>query len=158
MPRYFLLRGISKMMVRKAESTDLESISGLSEIWEQEDITYGLKANTAKDLLACLENELWIAVEEVIIVGYLIGEVKRNTSLSIFEESDRTYFEIEEIYIHPDRRGRGIGEKLLKEVTENLKQQGITRMTVSTANKDWKNIIGFYEKFGFKTWTMTLFK
>ena len=82
---------------------------------------------------------------------------KQQWSINL-EESDKSYFEIEEIYIHPDFRGKGFGKALLKEVTENLNKQGIDRMTVSSANKDWKKIIDFYQMNGFKTWTMTLFK
>lgn len=145
------------MVVRKAQSKDLSSISNLSELWEAEESTYGLKANTAEELLSYLGNEIWVVEVEESIVGYLLGEVKNNSGLSIFEETDKLYFEIEEIYIHPEFRGNGFGQVLMKEVIRNLKRNGIDRMTVSTANKDWKRIIDFYEKNGFKTWTMTLF-
>jgi GNAT superfamily N-acetyltransferase len=89
----------------------------------------------------------------------LFGEVKHNNGLSIFEESDSLYFELEEIFIHPQYRDLGFGTALLKRVIgEELTDRGIYRITVSTANKDLKKVMDFYVKNGFKTWTMTLFK
>lgn len=146
------------MVIRRAQISDLSSIADLSEIWEKEGSTYGLKANSIEDLQIYLNNGLYVIVKEAYIAGYLLGQIKNNNGLSILEESDKSYFEIEEIYIHPDFRGKGFGKALLKEVTENLNKQGIDRMTVSSANKDWKKIIDFYQMNGFKTWTMTLFK
>lgn len=152
------MRGGSWKVIKRAQLSDLCSIAGLSEIWEKEGITHGLKANSTEDLLRYLSDGLFVVVEETCIVGYLLGQVKSNNGLSIFDESDRSYFELEEIYIHPAFREKGLGKALINEVTDNLKIQGIERMTVSTANKDWMGIIDFYKKNGFKTWTMTLFK
>ena len=146
------------MVIRRAQISDLSSIAGLSEIWRKKKVPYGLKANSIEDLQIYLSDGLYVIIEEAYITGYLLGRIKNNNGLSILEESDKSYFEIEEIYIHPDFRGKGFGKALLKEVTENLNKQGIDRMTVSTANKDWKKIIDFYQMNGFKTWTMTLFK
>jgi GNAT superfamily N-acetyltransferase len=148
-----------KMVIRRAQTKDLKSISELSEVWEKEDVTYGLKKNTIQYLQEFLDKEIWVVTDNEIVVGYLFGEVKHNNGLSIFEESDSLYFELEEIFIHPQYRDLGFGTALLKRVIgEELTDRGIYRITVSTANKDLKKVMDFYVKNGFKTWTMTLFK
>jgi GNAT superfamily N-acetyltransferase len=147
------------MVIRRAQTKDLKSISELSEVWEKEDVTYGLKKNTIQYLQEFLDKEIWVVTDNEIVVGYLFGEVKHNNGLSIFEESDSLYFELEEIFIHPQYRDLGFGTALLKRVIgEELTDRGIYRITVSTANKDLKKVMDFYVKNGFKTWTMTLFK
>lgn len=137
---------------------DLHQVAALSKVWEEEDITYGLKANSIDDLLHYVSNEFWIVIDHEKVIGYLIGEVKKNEDLVIFEESEQSYFEIDEIYIDPDYRERKIGSVLLSEVTSHVKEKGTNRIMVSSANKDLKNTIGFYEKNGFQSWTITLFK
>ena len=88
----------------------------------------------------------------------LLGEIKKNEGYAIFSESDDTYFEIDEVYIEADYRQQKIGTKLIEEVTKHLRETGVNRIIVSTANKDLKKMLDFYEKNGFKGWTLTLFK
>ena len=135
------------MVIRRAQTKDLKLISELSEVWEKEDVTYGLMKNTIQYLQEFLDKELWVVTDNEIVVGYMLGEVKHNNGLSIFEESDSLYFELEEIFIHPQYRGLGFGTALLKRVIgEELTDRGIYRITVSTANKDLKKVMDFYVK------------
>ncbi|WP_422657589.1 GNAT family N-acetyltransferase [Paenibacillus sp. EC2-1] len=137
---------------------DLHQVAALSKVWEEEDITYGLKGNSIDDLLHYVSNEFWIVIDHEKVIGYLIGEVKKNEGFVIFEESEQSYFEIDEIYIDPDYRERKIGSVLLSEVTSHVKEKGTNRIIVSSANKDLKKTMEFYEKNGFQSWTITLFK
>lgn len=147
------------MEIRRAQTKDLKLISELSEVWEKEDVTYGLKINTIPYLQELLDKELWVVTVNSIVVGYLLGEIKRNNGLSIFEDTDSLYFEIEELYIHHQYRDKGFGTELLKRALGDLaNNRGIFRTTVSTANKNWAKVMDFYTKNGFKTWTMTMFK
>lgn len=146
------------MIIRRAEINDLHQVAALSKVWEEEDITYGLKANSIDDLIHYVSNELWIVIDHDKVIGYLLGEVKKNEGFVIFEESEQSYFEIDEIYIDPDYRQRKIGSVLLSEVTSHVREKGTNRIIVSSANKDLKKTTEFYEKNGFQSWTITLFK
>jgi putative acetyltransferase len=53
---------------------------------------------------------------------------------------------LEMLFIHPEERGKGIGKLLLE---YSIKEQNVTKVDV---NEDNKQAIGFYEKFGFKTY------
>jgi putative acetyltransferase len=54
---------------------------------------------------------------------------------------------LEMLFIHPDARGSGIGKLLLAYA---IKEQGVTKVDV---NEDNQQALGFYEKFGFKTYS-----
>jgi hypothetical protein len=56
-----------------------------------------------------------------------------------------------------EAKGWGMNE-MLKTLIEELEKDGITRFIVSSANKDWKRILDFYEKHDFNMWTITLYK
>lgn len=53
---------------------------------------------------------------------------------------------LEMLFIHPDQRGKGIGKQLLAYA---IKEQGVTKVDV---NEDNQQALGFYERFGFKTY------
>ncbi|WP_447637818.1 GNAT family N-acetyltransferase [Flavobacterium microcysteis] len=52
---------------------------------------------------------------------------------------------LEMLFVHADARGQGVGKILLTHALENL---SITKVDV---NRDNKQAVGFYEKFGFRT-------
>lgn len=53
---------------------------------------------------------------------------------------------LEMLFIHPAERGNGIGKALLE---YSIKEQKVTKVDV---NEDNEQAVGFYEKFGFKTY------
>lgn len=53
---------------------------------------------------------------------------------------------LEMLFIHPTERGNGIGKALLE---YSIKEQKVTKVDV---NEDNGQAVGFYEKFGFKTY------
>lgn len=144
--------------IRRAEKDDMLGVLELSKKWEAENITYGLKANSKEELEQYLELEFWVVIEKDKIIGYLLGQVKTNEGFVIFEKSDHLYFEIDEIYIDAEHRQRTIGTELIHIVLHSLQKRGIERTIVSTANKDLHKTLAFYEKNGYKNWTLTLFK
>ncbi|MBU2913723.1 acetyltransferase [Reichenbachiella agariperforans] len=53
---------------------------------------------------------------------------------------------LEMLFIHPDVRGNGIGKILLE---YSIEEHKVTKVDVNEGNKQ---AVGFYEKFGFKTY------
>ena len=69
------------------------------------------------------------------------------------------YFEIQEIYVHPLYRSRGIGKKLIERLEEELREKGIELMLLSTATKNWRAIMHFYiDEVGMNFWSARLYK
>lgn len=73
----------------------------------------------------------------------------RNAEQEIIGFSGVAEDNLEMLFIHPDYRGKGICKALLQYSIEN---QGITKVDV---NEDNPQAVGFYEKFGFKTYKRT---
>ncbi|HEV8337947.1 MAG TPA: GNAT family N-acetyltransferase [Candidatus Polarisedimenticolia bacterium] len=60
------------------------------------------------------------------------------------------YGVIDEMYVVPDRRGEGIGERLLEAVKEHGRRRGWLRVDVTAPpEKRWKRTVKFYEAAGF---------
>jgi ribosomal protein S18 acetylase RimI-like enzyme len=55
---------------------------------------------------------------------------------------------LEELYVVPARRGRGLGRALLEAAMETARAEGATRMDLGTAETDVA-ARGLYERFGF---------
>ena len=55
---------------------------------------------------------------------------------------------IEELVVHPDFRGQGVGERLLNFAREYAKEKGAVRLEVTTSNKRESFRRQFYEKNG----------
>lgn len=144
-------------MIRNAQVTDIHELILLSKQFEEENITYGLAANTKETLEASIGNHFWVEEMEGRIVGYAFGKIRENSGLSVFKADDKYYFELEEIYIHIQYRDQGIGNELISTILQDLKRDGINRVIVSSANKDWERIFDFYSKNGFKMWSLTMY-
>ena len=65
---------------------------------------------------------------------------------------------MEELYVVPERRSRGIGMKLFRHAEEALKAEA-EYMVLSTATKNWKAIFHFYlDELDMSFWSARLFK
>lgn len=87
-----------------------------------------------------------------------MGQRKISEGICVIPK-DKIYFDIEDLYITPEFRNRGIGKVLFKYVEEYLKHKHIDYLLLSTATKDHLKIQNFYtQKMGMTVWTTTLFK
>ena len=96
----------------------------------------------------------------LIVTGfaYLFGyteKTKKNTS--VLPECTAV-FEVEEIYVVPEYRDRGIGKRLFLYAEKEVSQEAEYIM-LSTATKNWKAILHFYiEELGMEFWNARLYK
>jgi ribosomal protein S18 acetylase RimI-like enzyme len=143
------------ILFREATDRDLEAVAALSRAWAREDITYGYGENTPEILR---EYTLWCAADGEAVVGYLMGRRKTAQDLCILPTGS-PYFEVEDFYVSPDFRSRGIGEALFAWVEGRLREDGVAYILLSTATRDAGRIQRFYtQKAGMTVWTTTLFK
>ena len=68
------------------------------------------------------------------------------------------YFEVEELYVRPEWRSRGVGSALFRYVEDQVRPEAEYLM-LGTATKNYKAILHFYiDELGMEFWSAALFK
>lgn len=141
--------------IHQAKQSDLKRILELSLMWEKEDSCYGYRANTEDDFQDCYI----LAAYDDELVAYVFGKEEIQEKQTSVIDKNMHYFEIEELYVHPSYRLRGIGKQLMESLEKELKKKGLKMMALSTATKNWKAIMHFYiDEVGMNFWSARLYK
>ena len=145
----------SVITIHEAKQSDLKRILELSLMWEKEDSCYGYRANTEDDFQDCYI----LAAYDDELVAYVFGKEEIQEKQTSVIDKNMQYFEIEELYVHPSYRSRGIGKQLMESLEKELKKKGLKMMALSTATKNWKAIMHFYiDEVGMNFWSARLYK
>lgn len=145
------------MKIYEVELTDvvLEQLIRFSIDWEKEESCYGYRANEKSDIEG---NRIFFAEEDGKVCGYLFGNIHHSKNMKPIMPTDTPYFEVEELYVAPYARSKGVGSALFRHV-ENLVKPEASYMMVGTATKNWKAILHFYlEELDMDFWSARLFK
>ncbi len=68
------------------------------------------------------------------------------------------FFEVEELYVVPERRSQGIGEKLFRTAERAVKDEA-EYMALSLASPNWKALFRFYlDELDMSFWSARLYK
>lgn len=127
----------------------------MSEDWEAEDSCYGYRKNEQADIDG---NRIFLAKVGSETAGYLFGHLEKASRSSSIMEEGTVCFELEELYVRPAYRDRGIGRALFEAAERAFRGQAEYLM-VGTATKNWKAILHFYiEELGMEFWSARLFK
>lgn len=137
------------------EDNVLSELISFSEAWEVENSCHGYRKNELEDIRG---NRVFLAVNEIETVGYLFGHKEITENGNSIHQKGEAFFELEEIYVKPEYRGRGIGKQLFQYAEEQLKGE-VPMILLSTATKNYKAILHFYvEELDMEFWNARLFK
>ncbi len=125
--------------------------------WAHEDITYGFVPASEEQIRAAFQGYFLVAELEGTVVGFVTASERMSDGLAVIPEGTK-YFEIDDIYVIPDHRSRGIGSLLLERVKERAKRDGFTHLHVFSGTKDLHQILQFYERDGFRGWSVQLYQ
>lgn len=143
--------------VRVARADDIDAVTALTEMWAQEESTYGI-APTPPDLLRLhLGPYFWVAVRHKMVIGFIYGSVQVSPGLAVIPKGER-YLEIEELYVRPEDRDQSVGTRLAEAILGKAAEDDESRALVHSATKDRAAITRFYERFGFQTWYVQMFR
>ena len=145
------------MRIFETELNDavLEKLIRLSEDWAAEKSCTGYRPNEKADIEG---NRIFLAEEDDEVVGYLFGKIYESKHMSSVMAEGTPYFEVEEIYVVPEKRSRGIGEALFRYMEDTVKPDA-EYIVLSTATKNWKAIFHFYlDELNMQFWNARLFK
>jgi len=104
-----------------------------------------------KYLSAINEHYVVIAKKDGQPVGFLIGRIipSQSTARNIKRAN------LENIFVDPDERGKGVGEKLIGSFKSYCQKHSVTRLDVSVLAQN-QSAIDFYKKVGFNPRSINL--
>ena len=141
--------------INKVKQSDIKRLLELSLMWEKEDSCYGYRANTEDDF----QDRYILAAYDDELIAYIFGKEEIQEKQTSVIDKNMHYFEIEELYVHPSYRSRGIGKQLMESLEKELKKKGLEMMMLSTATKNWKAIMHFYiDEIEMNFWSARLYK
>ena len=141
--------------IHEAKQSDIKRLLELSLMWEKEESCYGYRANTEDDFQDCYI----LAAYDDELIAYIFGKEEIQEKQTSVIDKNMHYFEIEELYVHPSYRSRGIGKQLMESLQKELKKKGLEMMMLSTATKNWKAIMHFYiDEIDMNFWSARLYK
>ena len=145
------------MTIREVELNEaaLDVLIKMSKDWTAESSCYGYRPNDKSDIEG---NRVFFAEDNNEIVGYLFGKVYESKQMKSIMPEGTPCFEVEELYVIPEKRSQGIGEALFRHVEDTVKGEA-EYMVLSTATKNWRAIFHFYlDELDMKFWSARLFK
>lgn len=147
-------------MMRVYEATWTEELERelirFSRDWEAENSCWGYRANTGEDFAG---RRVFLAEEDGAIIGYLFGLRETAEKRSSVMEAGTPFFEVEELYVVPTYRSRGVGRRLFAAAEEAARAEGLPFLMLSTATKNARAILHFYlDEVGMDFWSARLFK
>ena len=148
---------MNDITVREAALTDalVETLIALSRDWANENSCHGYVANDRSDIEGM---RIFLAEDGGRVVGYLFGKTYVSEKASSIKPQGSVCFEVEELYVRPECRSRGIGRTLMAAAEEAVKSE-VDYLTLSTATKNWRAILHFYiDEVGMAFWNARLFK
>lgn len=145
------------MNIKNAANKDIPGIVSLGTRFVKEVPTWGQSAIT-EDYINKLDLRfIWVVEENNRLVGYAICVPHENDGSCIFAENDKI-LRLEEIFIGPEARGKGIGSQLLQIIESYAKKKGFRKLFIYSSVKDLDSVLEFYRGNGFKTWAVQVFK
>jgi ribosomal protein S18 acetylase RimI-like enzyme len=128
------------LIIRKAANKDIEGVIEVLKTIYLQDIAWAKRA--IKKLLATENYVILVAESEDRIVGFIDYYILP----SIWEKWNEAT--INNLFIHKNYQGRGIGSRLLEEVIKRTDEIGIVELHVGT-EKDNERAIRLYKRRGF---------
>ncbi|MEM2146283.1 MAG: GNAT family N-acetyltransferase [Candidatus Jordarchaeaceae archaeon] len=88
------------------------------------------------------------------IIGFTFATISRMFPLDVTEHAVGT---INDVYVLPEFRGRGVGKRMVAECLEKFKARGVKNVRLSVLAEN-KAAIKLYEKLNFKIRSYEMFK
>jgi ribosomal protein S18 acetylase RimI-like enzyme len=146
---------MGEVRIRACTHGDLDAVLDLERQWEQEGNAYGDFNPLSRDVYASFLERFpayfLVAECDGQLVGYIHAAVQRDQPVEVIPAHE-PYFEIENIYVRPDYRDRGVGGALLEQVFAVAQHEHIERFVVGTLSRETDSILRFYRGHGFTPW------
>ena len=129
------------MEIRIAKNIEFKEISNLNSIFVKENCCNNIMAD---DEEYYFNKKIFVAVENNMIVGYVYGDFYQETKARSYAKINDKYLELEELYVLPEYRNLGVGQKLFKKIEKYAKQNGAKTLRLNAVSKNYKSLLNFY--------------
>lgn len=142
--------------VSPASERDVAEVHGLMVAWESEGITIGHDAGDEAYLRGFLAESLFVARDARRIVGFVCARIVDNPGYAVMPTARRV-LHIEELYVRPQARGRGVGTALVEAVLQKARGQDVRAFHVFSASRNTEEVLRFYRRHGFEPWGVQMY-
>lgn len=133
----------------------INDLINMSIDWQNEQSCEGYASNTKETFV---DKEIYIILSDNKVIAYLYGYYATSNKINSIQNINDRIFEIDEIYVKPEYRDKGVGSKLYEYVENDVKNK-TDLVLLSTATKDYKKILHFYiDELGLTFWNARLYK
>jgi ribosomal protein S18 acetylase RimI-like enzyme len=145
------------VLIRRATESDVRAVARLQHRWAGEGGVYGFVPESLEQLSAALGPYLLVAEVNKEIAGFVSGSAHVSEGTAIMPRGT-SYLEIDNLYIVPEHRRRGIGGELIARLLAEAKGRGVTHALLYSAAKDVHGVLRFYERHDFRSWYVQMFR
>ena len=145
------------MEVVSAAERDVAPVHELMVQWEREGATIGYTASDETYLRGFLGECFLVARDAGRIVGFVCARVVDNPGYAAMPTA-RRLLQVEELYVLPEARQRGIGSALMRAALRRGRERGVTSFHVFTATRDTDRVLRFYRRHGFQPWGIQMYR
>lgn len=154
------LNDVQGYIVREGTAADVPSVVRLAQMWAEEGCTAGYCGLThhGEPVDSWLKGGYFFVAEYGgAVVGFVAGVLK-TAEYAVFRPGGERFLHVHEIYIHPDHRYKGVGNRLMKRILYKAEANGVTRSVVGSNNVDWVRTYRFYERHGYEMFSIEMVK
>ena len=124
----------------------MPQLLALSRDWAEEKTCPAYFANEEADFL---DKDIYIALEGDTIVAYAYGEIKELTEATSYNQIGEKAFDLEELYVVPAWRNRGVGKELYRFLEEHIREQ-VDVIGVTAVSYQYEKLLRLYiDELGF---------
>ena len=146
MLHYMLIRIKRTQTEQSKEKEYLPQLLALSRDWAEEKTCPAYYANEEADFL---DKDIYIALEGEKIVAYAYGEIKELTEATSYNQIGEKAFDLEELYVIPAWRNRGVGKELYRFLEEQIREQ-VDVIGVTAVSYQYEKLLRLYiDELGF---------
>jgi len=144
---------MEKVTIRPASGDDIDAICALLERCAEEGVAWGFVAATPQRVTEQLGPLCLIGEADGGVIGFAAGSLHTNDgAYGAVTRARETYLEVDDLYVAPELRSRGIGGRLLEALIEAARWEGVTRVHLFSTTKDHDAVLKFYRRHGFRPW------
>ena len=118
----------------------LDALLKLSESWAAENCCPAYYKNNPEEFI---DKDVYLAIKENCLIGYAVGHISVQEEETSYNKVGEKAFEVDEIYVMPTYRDRGIGKKLFRFLEKDIRNR-VDVIGVIATSYQYYRLLKFY--------------